>query len=317
VIDFGQLGDVVLSLPALAALRAAFPQTKITVMTGLAAGEVVRLSGVADDVVTVDRVELRDGPKMRSIRAILGLALDVRRRHFDLVIDVHSLSETNILAFLSGAKYRLLANRESRSLDRLSNFRPAPPEEDKTKQAYERYLDVLTPLGVEGEAQEFRFRSADGDRHFADTIGLFPGAGHPDRQWPLAKFAELSRRVIDSGRRCVVFLGPEEMAMLADVKASFPQDVSVVDDLSIAEFIEATAKLAAFVTNDTGAMHLAACAGAPIVLVLHELAPLTYLPLTKKLAVVRDGAVDELTVDAVFSAIQELTGAANDKPAVT
>ena len=61
VLDLGQLGDVVLSVPALAAIRARFPHAHITVAAGLAAGEAIALSGAADRVLPVDRVALRDG----------------------------------------------------------------------------------------------------------------------------------------------------------------------------------------------------------------------------------------------------------------
>ena len=133
VLNFGQLGDVILSLPALKALRRKFPASHITVVTGKIPDQVVRLSGLADEVITVDRVELRDGSKLRSIGKIFKFIGEIRGRPIDLIIDLHSLSETNLLAFLSKAKHRLLANRESRSLDILSNFRPSPPKEDKAK----------------------------------------------------------------------------------------------------------------------------------------------------------------------------------------
>ena len=56
VIDFGQLGDVVLSLPALRAIRERFPQARITVAVGKPGGEIVKLSGYANGVLQVDRV---------------------------------------------------------------------------------------------------------------------------------------------------------------------------------------------------------------------------------------------------------------------
>ncbi|MDQ5838644.1 MAG: hypothetical protein M3379_17845, partial [Acidobacteriota bacterium] len=82
VIDFGQLGDVVLSLPALAAIRQKFPRARVTVAVGGAASSVVELAGVADEVLSVDRVGLRDGPKHLSVWQIGKLVLEVRRRKF-------------------------------------------------------------------------------------------------------------------------------------------------------------------------------------------------------------------------------------------
>ncbi|MCA1638289.1 MAG: hypothetical protein LC768_08135 [Acidobacteria bacterium] len=148
VISFGQTGDVVLSLPALKAVREKFPQAKITALIGKSNTNIVEISGFVDEKITVDRVRLRDGGKIWSIGQVFKLVKEVRRRRFDFIIDLHSLYETNLLAFLSGAKYRLLAKRGNRSLDFLSNFQPAPPVFNRAKHLTDYYLSVLEPLDI-------------------------------------------------------------------------------------------------------------------------------------------------------------------------
>lgn len=321
VIDFGQLGDVVLSLPALNAIRRKFPESHIAVLTGKVPDQVVRLSGLADEVITVDRVDLRDGPKLRSIGRILRLTREIRRRPIDLVLDLHSLPETNILAFLSRAKKRLLANRESRSLDRLSNFRPKPLNEDKSKHLSERYLDVVRPLGIEDAERRFKLTASVEDmacierKYFSDTnkqtVGLFPGAGHPSRCWNLENFAALAVTFANDDLRTAVFLGPEEAGMREQITAVFPAATAIVEGLTIAQFIAAASHLAAFVTNDTGPMHLAACAGAPIVLLLDGRAPRTYTPLTDNIAIIRGETIDRIGVEDVAAATLALIKGGN------
>ncbi|MGH9821472.1 MAG: glycosyltransferase family 9 protein, partial [Pyrinomonadaceae bacterium] len=196
VIDLGQLGDVVQSLPALGALRRRFPDSKITAMVEKTPAEVVRLCGVVDEIVEIDRPQLKDRPKHRSIFQLFRLVARTRRSKFDLVVDLHSLYETNILGFLSGTRHRLFANRESRSLDFLSNFRPKPPIEDKSAHISDRYLDVLAPLEVDTRRYSVGLKPAAPDVEYAQmlwaehklngkkgVIGLFPGAGHPSRCW--------------------------------------------------------------------------------------------------------------------------------------
>ncbi|HVF22438.1 MAG TPA: hypothetical protein VM941_05155, partial [Pyrinomonadaceae bacterium] len=148
VIDFGQLGDVVLSLPALRAIRERFPHARITVAVGKPGGEIVKLAGYAADVLEVDRVALRDGVKLVSLGRIFKLVGQVRKAKYDFVIDLHSLSETNLLGFLSGAPRRLYARRPGRSIDALANFQPRPAREAKHAHAVDRYLDVIKPLGI-------------------------------------------------------------------------------------------------------------------------------------------------------------------------
>src|SRR5262245_17957943 len=148
VIDFGQLGDVVMSLPALRAIRERFPKARITVAVGKPAGEILALSGYADDTIEVDRVFLRDGPKLAAGGRIIKLISKVRKARFDFVIDLHSLSETNLLGWVSGAPHRLYSRRPGRSLDILANFSPAPSRESQDAHYVDRYLAVLEPLGI-------------------------------------------------------------------------------------------------------------------------------------------------------------------------
>ena len=199
VIDFGQLGDVVMSLPALYAIRRRFPHARITVAVGKPGAEIIELSRCADDTIVVDRVALRDGFKPLSVLRLLQLVSDVRRRRFDFVIDLHSLSETNLLGFLSGAPKRLYSRRP-RAWDFLANFSPRPPIEadHRTRHLIDRYLDVLQPLdikeppkaprlatrAVEDQAIERILKKAKAEIG-APLVGLFPGAGHPSRCWPL------------------------------------------------------------------------------------------------------------------------------------
>ncbi|QQS32701.1 MAG: glycosyltransferase family 9 protein [Acidobacteriota bacterium] len=305
VLHFGQLGDVILGLPALAAIRERFPNAQITAVCGRSPAQVIEMARVADDIIAVDRVELRDGPKLRSIAKIFSLVRQIRRLDVDLAIDLHSLSETNLLAFVSRAKHRLLADRRGRSLNYLCNFRPPPPKEDPAAHLTRRYLDALTPLGIEVEKPSFRFPGAEKDgRKMA--VGLFPGAGHPSRCWPYGHFGELSRRLIGDGYECRVYLGPEEEANSSEILRYFPAEVVPVPGLTLAEMVTAARELRAFVTNDTGPMHLAACSGCPIVLVLDERAPSTYLPLADKLAVVNNAEIGGITVDDVHAAFAQL-----------
>ena len=193
VIDFGQLGDVVLSLPALRAIRARFPRAHITIAVGKTGAELINLSGYGDATLEVDRVALRDGFKPLSILRVFELVKDVRRRKFDFVIDLHSLSETNLLGFLSGAPKRLYSRRHGRSLEFLANFHPRPPAEAESSERHliDRYLDVLIPLGVKDADRIPQLRTRKTEDAVVDQIlskakvaqgtplvGVFPGAGH-------------------------------------------------------------------------------------------------------------------------------------------
>lgn len=321
VIDFGQLGDVVLSLPALAAIRSKFAKSHIAVAVGKPGAAVVELSGCADETIVVDRVRLRDGPKLLSVARIISLTRDIRKRRFDLVIDLHSLTETNLLGFFSGAPARLFARRPGRSLDFLASAHLRPPVEDRSKHAVDRYLDVLRPFGIENIWRAPRLKSRPEDDHViekmllkegllsGDTpiVGLNPGAGHDSRRWPLERFGELAELLArNDGVRVVVFAGPEERALVREMRDVFTSSVLILDKLTIPQLAAAQARLAVFVSNDTGPMHIAAAIGTPTVVLLDRRAPDAYIPVGDGHRIVRGGVISDLTIEEVYEATRAL-----------
>ncbi len=330
VIDFGQLGDVILSLPALGAIRRRFPRARVTVAVGGAAAAVVEMAGVADEALSVDRVGLRDGPKHLSVLQIGKLVLEVRRRKFDFVVDLHSLSETNLLGFLSGAGRRLYARRPGRSLDYLANFNPAPPVEDRSKHAIDRYLDVVSPLGVgevsrvprlpvreeDGRAVDELLRKAlaggktRGRRATAGglgdgpLVGIFPGAGHPSRRWPVERFAELAWMLErNDSVRSVLFAGPEERKLVREALPKFPPSTVVLDRLTVPQLAAAAERMSVFVSNDSGPMHVAAAVGTPVVILMqHHPMFNCYIPPGERHRVVAARNIVEITTDLAYTA---------------
>lgn len=325
VIDFGQLGDVVLSLPALRAIRGRFPHAQITVAVGKPGAPIVQLSGYSDAVMPVDRVSLRDGSKALALISIARFVKDVRRAKFDFIIDLHSLSETNILGFLSGAPQRLYARRPGRSLDYLSNFRPQPPVEDNrdSKHAIDRYLDVLIPLGIKDAPRVPRLptRAEDDaaieqmlkkEKAHSETmlVGLFPGAGHPGRRWPLERFSELADMLVrNDSVRVIVFAGPEERALVKEMRARFPRTTVFFDRLTIPQLAAAIVRLSAFVSNDTGPMHIATAVGTSVVALLDRPTPNSFIPIEERHRVLYSQTIKELTTDEVYAATRALLAA--------
>ena len=326
VIDFGQLGDVVMSLPALSAVRTRFPDARITVAAGKPSSEIVELSGYANEVITIDRVALRDGFKPLSILRIFQVVQDVRRRQFDFVIDLHSFSETNLMGFLSGAEKRLFARRPGRSWDFLANFNPKPPVDrnDPDQHLVDRYLDVLKPLGItdapripkiKPRAQDYAaidslLRKANAESG-TPLVGLFPGAGHPGRCWPLDRWAGLADFLIrNDGVRPIVFVGPEERAAAQDMRRQFPPSSIFLEKLSIGELAAAQSRLAVFVSNDTGPVHIAAAVGVPtVVLIFNRTTPHAYIPLATVQRIVFSPELHTVGVEEVYTTTRELFSA--------
>lgn len=323
VIDFGQLGDVVMSLPALRAIRERFPYAQITVAVGKPGKELLSLTGYANEILEVDRVALRDGPTLISIGRILKFVAEVRKAKFDFVIDLHSYYETNLLGFLSGAPRRLYSRRSTnRSLDFLANFNPRPVKESEKTHLVDRYLDVVKPLGIQNAPRTPVLKTSAADVSAVDALlkkehaqsgellaGIFPGAGNSSRIWPMEHFAELADHLRRNERvRIVVFAGPEERQMVPQMRKLFPAGTILFDRLTIPQLAAALARLTLFVSNDTGPMHIAAAVGTPVIVIMDRPDPHCFTPIGDQHRPVYGSSIAKISVEKVYKAAHEVLG---------
>ena len=161
------------------------------------------------------------------------------------------------------------STHEARALARVfGKLHPRPPAEEESSERHliDRYLDVLIPLGVKSANRVPQLKTRKADDLVVDRIlgkakvamgtplvGLFPGAGHPGRRWPLEKFAELADYLMrNDDLRVLVFAGPEEQTLVSEMRTIFPPHTLILDNLTIPELAAALARLAVFVSNDTG-----------------------------------------------------------------
>jgi len=316
IIDLGQVGDVIMSFPALIAIRKRFPSAESVVIAGKTSSALIKDLCLVDRTITIDRYGLLRGPKLRSISQIFGIVSAVRKEKFDLVIDLHSLHESNLLGYFSGAKHRLFANRRNRSLDRLSNVRPRPPLYDPSKHLAEIYLDVLAPLDIDGTdvnihiepptnlVNNFRSKYINSDSGSRGSVGLLTGAGNPSRIWPLENFVELARRFHDlNDLKVFVFLGPEEKPHQSFIREKFGDTAIVVPDLTLIELAAAFSTMDLVIGNDTGTTHLAAVSGPSVVMIIDKRAPVTFTPLGGTSMTVKTDVVEKISVDDVWSEV--------------
>jgi len=116
--------------------------------------------------------------------------------------------------------------------------------------------------------------------------------------------------VRNDGARVLVFAGPEERALLPVIRTLFPKSALILDKLTIPQLAAAQARLAVFVSNDTGPMHIAAAVGSPLVLLLDKRAPESYLPRATRQRVIFSSTIPEIRVEEVYATTRELLASA-------
>lgn len=264
-----RLGDALLKLPAITALRDAFPGCHITWLAGC--GPSIFRSHLAPLVAgLLDQVEDRTG---------LGCAWKefFRRplpgRHYDIIIDTQTVLRSTLA--LRRVSHGLFVSPAARFL--FSDKKPGP--ETFGGSMRRRLLQLIRLASGRPVAASFQLRlprefcrlAADLLPPGRDYIGLAPGAGGRDKCWPLDRFIQLGKDQQAKGRTPVYFLGPEEMdwlplirrqvpgALIPEAEASARQPGGPLLCMALAQ------RLSLGVANDSGTGHMFAISGTKLV----------------------------------------------------
>jgi heptosyltransferase-1 len=252
VIRLSAFGDVIHTIPAVAALREALPQTEIAWAVEPAYAELVEI---------VARVKaIRVSLKRWSFARIAAAWWDVRG--FSTAIDFQGLIKSALIACVSGAGERYGFARDIIREKPAALFVNRPATIDRSKHVVEWNMDLartfvpaitrlpdvdFTPFAQDASGQLARF---------TNRVVLLPGAGKPGKQWPVERFAELAKRI---GSDALVVWGPGEETLARSIGAA----VAPPTNFRELAFVLRHAKLV--IGADTGPLHLAAALGTPLV----------------------------------------------------
>jgi lipopolysaccharide heptosyltransferase I len=268
------LGDVIQSLPVLTALRRRFPAARVTWVVNRAYADLLVAHPDLDDVLSFDRGASRGGP-WAAAAAFVGLVRELRRRRFDLVVDLQGLFRSGFLAAASGAPRRvgLGAAREGAAWFYTD---VVPVSDFHAYHAVDRYWLVAEALGVGDGPKVFRLPVADAHRPWARAaladrprpwLALAVGSRWPTKRWPAEHFCALVRRAQARFGATAVFVGTPDEAALADAVAAglAGPAVNLHGRTTLPQLASVLAEADATLANDTGPLHLAAALGRPVV----------------------------------------------------
>lgn len=287
----GALGDTIVSIPAIHAVRAHFPGARLVLMTAndgngiLWTDEVLRPLGWFDDTIRYSSSDLR------SVRRLWRLVRRVQSLGPDAV--VHLASDWNSAArilrdrlFFRLAGVRRFHVSTSSKVTFWGRFRRSrrlyPSEVD-------RLLDGLRQSGIASGAPRFELPRDPTDVERVDRIlrehglgrerplvAMCPGSKQEIKRWPLERYAEVGRRLIAAGGADVVVIGGEDEARAAaTVTRDWPAArwASFAGRLTVLESAELLRRCLFYLGNDTGAMHLAAAVGTRCVAIFSAREP--------------------------------------------
>jgi ADP-heptose:LPS heptosyltransferase len=282
-----RIGDLLMTVPALAMLRALAPTATIDLVVGSWNREVAAAIPGVDRVETLDAAWLARPAEGLSTFGLVSATWRWRRRHYDLAINFEPDIRSNIAAAEVGAK--LTAGYFSGGGGPLLDI--ALPYDPGIHTADNAQALVAAALGRTLEAPiDPSLRIPEAHREAAARLlarlggalvaGIHVSGGRAVKQWPEARFREIAEHLVrDRGASIVLTGTPHERRQIEIVRAALPGDrvldASGLDLLTVAAVLE---RLDLFVTGDTGPMHLAHAVGTPVVAVFGPSDPKRYAP---------------------------------------
>ena len=315
LVRFKSIGDVVLTLPAVHAVRDNFPGAHIVFCTISDNAPLLKGFREVDEVIAFDREALRSGNPLRVVPAFLGLLRRFRAGRFSLVVDFQGYGETAGLSRLTGAAERwgtiyssgrrwaytrhLPRNTQVHATeDHLALLRHGGLTVGKIRNEFQ------VPAAALGAATEFF--AAGGLDPAKPTLFLQPFTSMGHKNWPLGNYLAIARHWRPRGVQIILGGGPGDRAALEPARRE-GFAVSAGEPLLVTGGLMQFSNLV--LGGDTGALHLAVAQGRRVLMLMHEVSPGSPVPFQHPdwvLVAPRAEAMAEIPVAAVNAVVTRI-----------
>ncbi len=269
------LGDSVCRLPAIAAAKRTYPESRVAVVADPASRAVFEGQAFVAEV----RAFARTGTAVAQARAWWRLIAWARRQRPDLVLDLYGSKRTAVATKLVGARWRAGLHRGWAA--RWYNL-PAPSRGPVGSEGHmiQMVNQCVAPAGISAEFVYVPLAISEADRTAADgliaervhtgsasIIVLNPGARVEAKRWAPERFGRLARRVADAvGARPLVIRSPDEEGLADRVVQASGEAAVALPVLSLKKLAAVLARASVLVSGDTGVLHVGTAMGVPAVI---------------------------------------------------
>lgn len=278
------LGDVLMTTPALRALKDSGPGRSITLLTSPRGAEVAPFIPEVDEVIPYDAPWMPSAGERTGSERDLELAAELRRRRFDaaVIFTVYSQNPlpAALLCYLGEIPLRLAHAREN-PYSLLTDWVAEPEPERFTRHEVRRQLDLVKTVGSRTDDESLSFRvpreAAARARALLNGIGMnpggrnwvviHPGASASSRRYPAESYVAVAARLVRDLGHDVVFTGTEQEAPLVDqIRGGMGvPSHSLAGRLAMGELGGVLSQAPVLISNNTGPVHIAAALGTPVV----------------------------------------------------
>jgi len=295
------VGDAIMALPALQAVRNKFPAVQISILALPYVADIYRGQGIADELIPYDR-----NGEHKGIGGKEKLADVLRLKKFDTALLLQNAFDAAWITWRAGIPERIGYNRDARGVLLTKPIRVPTAGEIPAHEKY-YYLELLKRAGwidalpkipeVSLHVSEEESRHAEaklqsfGSQARAVRIAVAAGASYGSAKcWPPERFAKAINQLLKKRKAEVILFGtPAEAGVSAAIQAGLDQSaLDLTGATQIAELPALLSRCTAFLGNDSGAMHVAAAVGLPVVAVFGPTDPEGTAPLTPRCTIVQE-----------------------------
>jgi heptosyltransferase II len=289
------IGDVVMTLPAIAAIRKTWPRSRISVLAKPWVAEVYRLAPDVDDIIV-----FQEPGRHAGIGGKLRLAGELREYGFECAILLQNAIEAAIIVRLAGISLRAGYNSDGRGLLLTHSVRRT--KAIRRVHQIDYYLEMVRALGCTPAGRDVRLRPGKdydglagkffvrfGTDQNRPVIGLAPGAAYgPAKKWFPDRFAAVVDRLSDeSGAQTILFGSTGDRESTAEVQRNARHPlIDIAGKTNLKEAIALIARCSLFISNDSGLMHVAGALGVPTIAVFGSTNPVTTSPVGERSIVI-------------------------------
>ena len=250
------VGDAVMCLPALRAIRGRFPRAHIAILAKPVVADLYARESCANEVI---RYNSKPAQMARVVRSL----------NFDCAILLQNAFEAAWIAWLARIPNRIGYNRDGRGLLLTTSVRPPKRGEIPRHERF-YYLELLRRAGlIECLPDSQMIRLDNAARARTRVIGVSPGAAYGNaKRWLPERFAEAAGKLAHiRGASIALFGSAAEREICEQIKHLLTGHnvVNYAGQTTLAQFIDLAAGCELFLTNDSGAMHIASALGVPTV----------------------------------------------------
>ena len=257
VVRVGALGDIVHTVPAVAAIARALPGARIDWLV-----ERKHLPVLDLFELDVRPIAIAGG----SVSAFLGAMRGLRANGYDVALDFQGLLKSAILARSSGARRVVGFSRDALREPMARRFYTEDVTPGMARHVIAKNLTLVRAVGIESDEIQVPLRPSSDPRPNERLVVLNPGAGWPNKQWPPDRFGAVAAGLRKKRQlQSVVTWGPGEEFLARAVVESSEGAAELAPATTLPQLMSILASAALVVSGDTGPIHLAAAAGAPIV----------------------------------------------------